>query len=97
MASQFPSECGLVVRFEPREGGGLIATCDKVANFYLSHSNAEAVVADVIPALEAILSGMYGMAMEVRWLPAPDESVGRQLPMPPVVGGDQIYKGVPAP
>jgi hypothetical protein len=97
MASQFPAEFGLVVRFEPREDGGLIATCEKVPNFYLSHPDAGAVFADVIPALEAILTGMYGMTMEVQWLPSPDESVGRQMPMPPVVGGEQVYKGVPAP
>ena len=97
MASQFPAECGLIVRFEPREDGGLIATCDKVPNFCLSHSDGKAVYADVIPALEAILSAMYGMKMEVRWLPDPDESLGKQLPMPPLVGGEQIYQGVPAP
>ena len=97
MASQFPAECGLIVSFEPRDDGGLIATCDKVPNFYLSHSDAKAVYADVIPALEAILSDMYGMRMEVRWLPDPDESLGKQLPMPPLVGGQQIYQGVPAP
>lgn len=96
MASQFPSECGLLVRFEPREDGGLIATCDQVPNFYLSHSDAEAVRADVIPALEAILSAMYGMPMVVRWLPAPDEALGKQIPMPSLVGGPQVYQGVAA-
>lgn len=98
MASQFPAECGLNVRFKLRDDGGLIATCDKVPNFYLSHSNAEAVYADVIPALEAILSEMYGVQMEVVPLPGPDESVGRQMPIPALVGdGEQIYKGVAAP
>jgi hypothetical protein len=97
MASQFPQECGLIVRFEPREDGGLIATCDQVPNFYLSHSDAKVVWADVIPALEAILSPMYGMEMTVRWLPAPDESLGKQLPMPPLMGGPQIYQGIAAP
>lgn len=96
MASQFPTECGLIVRFEPRENGGLIATCDQVPNFYLSNADAEAVRADVIPALEVILSAMYGMPMIVEWLPAPDESLAKQIPMPPLVGGPQIYKGVPA-
>jgi hypothetical protein len=95
MASQFPAEGGLVVRFTPIEGGGLIATCDEVPNFYLSHSNAEAVRADVIPALQVILSAMYGTPMEVRWLPRPDESLGNQMPMPALLGGDQIYQGIP--
>ena len=94
MASQFPAECGLVVRFRPRDDGGLIATCDKVPNLYLSHSDAKAVFADVIPALETILTAMYRTRMEVSWLPAPEESVGQQMPMPPLVGGDQIYKGI---
>jgi len=97
MASQYPTECGLLVRFKPREDGGLIASCDQVPNFYLSHSDANAVQEDVIPALEAILTAMYGMPMEVRWLPSPDESLGKQLPMPANVGGAQVYQGVPAP
>lgn len=96
MASQYPQECGLVVRFEPREDGGLIATCEQVPNFYLSHSDAEAVRADVIPALEVILSAWYEMPMRVRELPPPDESLGQQLPMPALVGGAQIYKGIAA-
>jgi hypothetical protein len=95
MASQYPAECGLVVRFKPRDDGGLTATCDTIPNFHLSNSDAEAVHADVIPALEAILSAMYGMPMQVRWLPRPDEALGNQIPMPAIVGGDQIYQGVP--
>jgi hypothetical protein len=95
MASRFPADCGLVVRFKPREDGGLIATCDEVPNFYLSHSDAAAVQADVIPALEVILSAMYGVPMQVRSLPRPEEALGRQIPMPALVGGDQVYQGVP--
>lgn len=96
MASQYPRDCGLVVRFQPREDGGLTATCDQVPNFYLSNTDADAVRDDVIPALEVILSAMYGMQMRVRWLPAPDESLGHQLPMPALVGGPQVYQGVAA-
>lgn len=96
MASQYPQECGLIVRFEPREDGGLIATCEQVPNFYLSHSDAAAVRADVIPALEVILSAWYEMPMRVRELPPPDESLGHQIPMPPLVGGAQVYKGIAA-
>lgn len=94
MASQFPAECGLVVRFTPRPDGGLTAACDQVPNFYLSNPNADAVRADVIPALETILSAMYGTPMEVFWLPTPDESLGHQIPMPALVGGAQVYKGI---
>ena len=96
MASQFPQECGLVVRFEPREGGGLVAKCDEVPNFYLSNSDAAAVRADVIPALEVILSAMYGMQMVVRELPRPEVSLGNQIPMPPLVGGALAYQGIAA-
>lgn len=95
MASRFPADCGLVVRFTPRDDGGLIATCDEVPNFYLSNPDADAVQADVIPALEAILSAMYGVPMGVRPLPRPEEALGKQIPMPALVGGDQVYQGVP--
>lgn len=63
-------ERGLIVRFERREDGGLIATCQQVPNFYLSHSDADAVSADVIPALETILSAMLGRQVAVRLAPA---------------------------
>lgn len=96
MASQFPAEFGLSVHFEPREDGGLIATCDIIPNFYLSGADADAVRGDVIPALKAILSAMYERPMEVIALPRPDEALAHQIPMPALIGGNQIYKGVPA-
>lgn len=55
----------IVVRFEEREDGGLRAYSDDVPGFVLSHSNGELVVADVVPALEGILSAMYGIEVEV--------------------------------
>ena len=96
MASQFPAEFGLNVHFKPRDDGGLIATCDIIPNFYLSGADAEAVRADIIPALEAILSAMYERPMRVTPLPGPDEVLANQIPMPALMGGSQIYKGVPA-
>jgi hypothetical protein len=96
MASQFPAEFGLNVRFEPREDGGLIATCDIIPNFYLSGADPDAVRADVIPALEAILCAMYERQMRVTPLPGPDEALANQVPMPALMGGNQIYKGTPA-
>lgn len=65
MASRPPGPFVLEVTFEPREDGGLRAYCDKVPGFVLSHSNAEAVLNDVEPALETILSAMYGMKVKV--------------------------------
>ena len=34
--------------------------------------------------------------MQVTALPSPDEALANQIPMPALMGGDQIYKGVPA-
>jgi hypothetical protein len=66
MASRAPSgPFILCVKFESREDGGLRAYCDEVPGFILSHSNASAVEADVVPALEGILSAMYGCEMKV--------------------------------
>jgi len=39
---------------------------------------------------------MYELPMRVRELPRPDESLGNQLPMPPFVGGAQVYQGIAA-
>ena len=65
MASRPHGPFILEVIFEQRDDGGLRAYCDRVPNFVLSHSNADAVLADVEPALELILSEMYGMPMRV--------------------------------
>lgn len=55
----------LDVKFEHRDDGGLRAYCDNLPGFVLSHPNAEAVLADVEPALSTILSAMYGMPVIV--------------------------------
>lgn len=82
MASRAPSNFVIHVRFEPRNDGGLQAFCDKVPNFFLSHSDPEKVHADVEPALQVILSEMYGMPMQVTRLPEVDEVLDHQPPLP---------------
>lgn len=79
MASRAPEQFVLHVRFEDRDDGGLRAFCDKVPNFFLSHSEPEKVLADVAPALETILSAMYGMQMRVTRLPEMDEALDHQM------------------
>lgn len=93
MASQYPSEFVLHVKFTTREDGGLRARCDKVPGFLLSHSDPDAVRADVIPALETILSDMFGMPMSVRRLPDIDEALNQQPPLRPPVYTDESYIG----
>lgn len=50
----------IIVHFQEREGGGLRAWSDDVPGFVLSHPDTKAVLDDVEPALEAILSAMHG-------------------------------------
>lgn len=82
MASQVPESFVIHVRFEARDDGGLRAYCDKVPNFFLSHSDPRKVHADIEPALEVILSEMYGMPMQVTRLPEVDEALGQQMVLP---------------
>lgn len=82
MASQAPQNFVIYVRFESRPDGGLRAFCDKVPNFYLSHSDSAKVMADVEPALATILSAMYGLQMSVTRLPEVDEALDHQVIMP---------------
>ena len=82
MASRAPSNFVIHVRFEERDDGGLQAYCDKVPNFFLSHSDSKKVHADVEPALETILSAMYGTPMRVTRLPELDEAMDHQLILP---------------
>jgi hypothetical protein len=48
----------VTVTFERRDDGGLRAFSDDVPGFVLSHSNADAVVADVAPALQTMVSSI---------------------------------------
>jgi hypothetical protein len=58
----------VTVTFELREDGGLRVYSKDVPGFVLSHSDAEAVVRDVVPALERILSHVHGRPIELREL-----------------------------
>jgi hypothetical protein len=72
MKARLPAK--FIVNFERREDGGLRAWSDDVPGFVLSHSDPKAVLEDVKPALEAILSHVYGTPVVV-------EELARQ-PMP---------------
>ncbi len=50
----------ITVVFERREEGGLRAFSDDVPGFVLSHSDPMAVLRDIKPALEGILSHQFG-------------------------------------
>lgn len=93
MASKAPTEFILHVIFDYREDGGLRAHCPTVPNFLLSHSDPELVRLDVEPALEGILSDMYGLSMSVRRVPELSEALDDQIPMPPYIRGEQSYLG----
>lgn len=61
MATERPTRSWkIVVHFERREDGGLRAWCDEIPGFALSHRSVEAVLSDVQPALEGILSYQLG-------------------------------------
>jgi len=91
MASK-PDQFVLHVIFEEREDGGLRARCPAVPNFLLSHSDPELLLKDVEPALETILSDMYGVPMRVRRLPEKSEVLDHQIPLPHVIA-QQSYVG----
>lgn len=82
MASKSPSAFLINVIFEPREDGGLRARCDRLPNFFLSHSDHDLLRRDVEPALETILSEMYGLPMRVERLPTIDEALNDQPTLP---------------
>lgn len=90
MASR-PNEFIFYVMFEDREDGGLRARCADIPNFYLSHSNPDLVREDVVPAMETILSEMYGVPMRVRRVPELKEALDHQMPLPHICA--QSYLG----
>lgn len=50
----------ITVSFESRGDGGLRAWSDDVPGFVLSHRDASALIADIKPALDVILSARLG-------------------------------------
>ena len=58
----------IVVTYERRHDGGLRVYSDDVPGFLLSHTDWEAVLNDVIPALEGILSHLCGEPVAVQEL-----------------------------
>jgi hypothetical protein len=55
----------IVVIYERRHDGGLRVYSDDVPGFLLSHKDRDAVLKDVIPALEGILSDLCGTPIVV--------------------------------
>jgi hypothetical protein len=94
MASKIPSEFVIHVRFEPRHDGGLRALCDEVPGFLLSHSDPKMVERDVAPALEVLLSEIYGLPMQVRRLPGIDEALNHQPLLAPHITARADYLGL---
>ena len=78
-----PEMLKLVVQFAERDDGGLRAWCDDLPGFVLSHADAQAVLDDLEPALEAILGAKYGCSVQVYRLATADR-FGRtsELPIP---------------
>jgi hypothetical protein len=58
----------IVINFEHRADGGLTVYSDDVPGFVLSHVDSTAVLSDVKPALERILSHMFGVKVVVEEL-----------------------------
>jgi len=60
MATERPSRSWkIVVHFERREDGGVQAYCNEVPGFVLSHRDLIALLADIQPALDGILSVQF--------------------------------------
>ncbi len=60
-----PPPVKFTVTFERREDGGLRAYSEDVPGFVLSHSDPQALFADMKPALERILSHRLGAPVMV--------------------------------
>jgi hypothetical protein len=77
----FPRYAKVVVVIEHRDDGGLRAYSNDVPGFVLSHRNPEAVISDIGPALERILSAMWGVEVKADPLPqvgaAPEDEPSR--------------------
>jgi len=66
----FKGPMKIIVTFERREDGGLRVYSEDVPGFVLSHADCNAVMADVKPALEEILSAILKIRMVADPLPS---------------------------
>ena len=60
-----------MVHFQRCDDGGLCAWCDEIPGFALSHTDINAVLADVQPALEGILTYQLGAVRHDAIVPYP--------------------------
>ena len=81
----------IVVSFERRADGGLRAYSDDVPGFVLSHSDSQAVLDDVKPALEEILSHMFGGHVVVEELSRLHDQVSGLLPEQQSIAAQREY------
>ena len=79
----------VVVTFKRRDDGGLRAWSDDVPGFVLSHRDPQAVIRDVGPALERILSAMWGAEVKADLLARIDgkSEVALELPSTAAIAG----------
>jgi hypothetical protein len=71
------------VRFELAEDGLLRVWSPDVPGFRLAHQDHEAVIGDIVPALETILSDRWGKHVQVRLLKPLSEKLSR-VPLPAI-------------
>lgn len=66
MTRSFDEFRRVCVIFESRPDGGLRVYSDDVPGFVLSHPDRDAVMNDIVPALETIIAAMVGRRVAVR-------------------------------
>ena len=82
----------ITVRFAQRDDGGLRAWSDELPGFVLSHSDAKAVIEDVEPALESILSAKYDCDVRVFRLSDPQRfNRASDISMPAIMISQREY------
>lgn len=68
----------ITVEIQRREDGGLRVRSNEVPGLVLSHRDPDRVIADIQPALEAILSDMLGCAVKAHRLEAFNQQDARR-------------------
>lgn len=81
----------IVVTFEGREDGGLRAYSEDIPGFVISGFDADAVMSDLIPALQGYISHTRGAAVTVQPLPRLRQHGGAPVMPGPSARIDQDY------
>lgn len=91
MIDERPFYMTVTIRLEPREDGGLRAYTDDVPGFVLSDNDPDAVMRDIIPALELLVRQNLNLNVKFRFAQTPQALKTQKMADRPAAPTNRYY------